>query len=179
MAILGTRNGYTRLLTADPDQVDVLGLESSGDYGGIKHGPKTDRDTAMWLNNSRVVVKGKKKPSPTISRPGLFYMFGDRRKYAANHISVVNASQSESEHEAEQIELTEFKSKKLKLRLGRLRNGSSGFSRSHKSSKIRTKFKWSEEPLLPGDTLQRVALRYNCPVSKLNFKKKFMLRVCM
>lgn len=160
-----SRNGYTRLPTADPDQ---LSSEGSGYYGGILHGPHTDRDAALKLNVPRAAVRDKKKHTPPIppSRPGLFYMFGDRGKYAANHISVAIASQSGSEQEAERIELTEFKPKKPKFRRGRIKSGSSSVARSPKI-KSRQKFKLSiiEEPLLPGDTLQRVALRYNCPVN--------------
>lgn len=171
MVTVGTRNGYTRVLTADPDEVDIL--EASGNYGGIKHGPHIDRDVGMKLNNPRATVKSKKKLPLPPSRPGLFYMFGGRGKYAANHISVAIASQSESEQEAEKIELTEFKSKKPKFRRARIGSGSSGVVRSPKISKSRSKFKFSAvEPLLPGDTLQRVALRYNCQV-------RFMLQVCM
>ena len=165
MATLGSRNGYTRLPTADPDRVAVL--EDCGDYGVTKGGPHVDRDAVMKLNNSHTYVKGKKRAgvhSPLPDRPGLFYMFGERGKYAANHISVAIASQSESEKEKEKIELTEFRPKKIKFRSSRARSGSTGDSKNPKVSRTRHKLRF-DEPLLPGDTLQRVALRYNCSVS--------------
>lgn len=146
-----------RLPTADPDVIEGSG--ATGGYGGLQHGPHRDWDTAGQALNSR---KGKKNAGLN-QRPGLFHMFGDRWKYAANHVSAAIASQSESEHEGEKIELTEIKPKRPKLRRGRLKSS----SRSPKMSKSRSKFRFQiiEEPILPGDTVQRVALRYNCPVS--------------
>lgn len=160
MTALDSRNGYMRLPTADPDVMEGSG--ATGGYGGIQHGPHRDWDTVGETLNSRG-GKGKKKATLNNQRPGLFHMFGDRWKYAANHVSAAIASHSESEHEAEKIELTEIKPKRPKLRKGRLKSS----SRSPKTSKSRQKFRFQiiEEPILPGDTVQRVALRYGCPVS--------------
>lgn len=161
MASVGIRNGYTRLPTVDPDK------DIPNSAGVVISGPHRDQDAALKLNNPRVSKGKKKNPvSPLPSRPGLFYMFGDRGKYAANHVSVAIASQSESEHEAERIELMELKAKRPKHRRGRLKSGSSNSAKSPKAkSRPRLKFTIIEEPILPGDTLERVALRYNCPVS--------------
>lgn len=159
MAAMGSRNGYVRLPTADPDVMEGSG--ATGDYGGIQHGPHRDWDGLGQTLNSR---SGKNKKKTSLNqRPGLFHMFGDRWKYAANHVSATIASQSESEHEAEKIELTEIKPKRPKFRRGRLKSS----SKSPKMSKSRQKFRFQiiEEPILPGDTVQRVALRYGCPVS--------------
>ena len=153
MTFLGSKNGYTLLPTIDSDVVEGAG--AVGDYGGVQYGPHRDWN-AMKLNSHE--RKGSKK-SPINHRPGLFYMFGDRLKYAANHVSVVLASQSESECDAERIELTEIRSKRPKfLRRGRIKSSS-------KTPKPKTKVTVIEEPVQPGDTVQRVALRYNCPVS--------------
>ena len=160
MTALGSRNGYTRLPTADPDAVE--GAEAVGDYGGVQHGPHRDWDTVGQTLNLRG-GRSKKKAAQN-QRPGLFHMFGDRWKYAANHVSATIASHSESEQEAERIELTEIKPKRPKLRRGRLKSN----SKSPKVLKSRQKFRFSivEEPILPGDSVQRVALRYGCPVSE-------------
>lgn len=101
-------------------------------------------------------------------------MFGDRWKYAANHMSATLASQSESEHEAERLELMEIRPKRPKLRRGRIKSSS---SKSPKISKGKQRFKFNiiEEPILPGDTLQRVALRYSCPVSDWHCLGVFVL----
>ena len=157
MTAVGSRNGYTRLPTADPDQY-VEGVGAVGDYGGIQYGLHRDWDS--------LEAKGKKKPPPSANyRPGLFHMFGDRWKYAANHVSVALASQTESEQEAEKIELTDFRSKRPKYRRTRVKSN----SKSPRTPKQKSKFKFNtiEEPILPGDTLQRVALRYGCPVSEI------------
>ena len=161
MATLGPRNGYTRLPTVDPDVVEGSG--ATGSYGGVQYGPHRDLDPAVYQElNSR---GGKSKKSPGLNhRPGLFHMFGDRWKYAANHVSVAIASQSESEQEAEKIELTEIRSKRPKLRRGRIKSNSKS-PKSAKSKQPRFKFNIVEEPILPGDTVHRVALRYSCPVS--------------
>ncbi len=164
MTALGSRNGYTRLPTVDPDTIEGTG--ATGGYGGIQYGPHRDLDTAAGqeLNSSH---GGKSKKSNLNHRPGLFHMFGDRWKYAANHISVARASQSESEHDAEKIELTEIRSKRPKLRRGRVKSSSKS-PKSVKSKQPRFKFTIIEEPIQPGDTVQRIALRYSCPVSHNN-----------
>lgn len=88
----------------------------------------------------------RKGKAPRSLRPGLFYMFGDRGKYLRDH------------SDSEDIEMTEMRPRRPKRRL-----------RSPKSPKSTTKMKYNtiEEPILPGDTVQRVALRYGCPVSFL------------
>lgn len=157
MTSFESRNGYSRLPTADPD---VLGSGAAGDYGGLKHGPHRDWDA----KHPSAPQMNKKKGS---LKPGLFHMFGDRWKYAANHMSVasVGGSQSESEHEAENLELLDIRPKRPKLRRGRVKSNSSNKSPKASKGKQRFRFNIIEEPILPGDTVQRVALRYSCPVS--------------
>ena len=89
-------------------------------------------------------------------------MFGNRGKYAGNHVSVSLADQSESEQEGERIELTDFKPRKTKHRRSRLKS-----PKSPKTPQSRTKMNFNviEEPILPDDTVQRVSLRYGVPVS--------------
>lgn len=86
-------------------------------------------------------------------------MFGSRGKYAANHVSVSLADQSESEQERERIELTDFRLKKVKRR-ARLKS-----PKSPHSTRTKMNFNVIEEPILPNDTVQRVSLRYGVPVS--------------
>lgn len=145
MTSFQSRNGYSRLPIADPDVAEGS-VEARG------YGPHRDWD--------RVATQGRKKGTV---KPGLFHMFGDRWKYAANHMSVAIASQSESEHEAERVELMEIRPKRPKLRRGRIK--SSGKSPKTSEGKQKFRFNIIEEPILPGDTVQRVALRYSCPVS--------------
>lgn len=155
MASRGSRNGYSRLPLTDPDVVEGSG--ATGGYGGLQYGPHRDWDTTTHTKN----LRGKKEASLN-HRPGLFHMFGDRWKYAANHVSVALANQSESEQEAEKIELTEIRAKRPKFRRGRVKSN----SKSPKTPRTTPKFKFTtiEEPVLAGDTVQRVALRYSCPV---------------
>ena len=88
-----------------------------------------------------------KKPNLPNLKPGLFVMFGkDRRP--------VERAASDS---GEEIELAEFKPRKPKHR--RVRGPKSPVAVK------REKLETIEEPLLQGDTLQRVALRYACSVS--------------
>lgn len=78
-------------------------------------------------------------------RPGLFFMFGDRgKKYAVDH------------SDSEEIEMTELNRKRKKPKRRKLR--------SPKERKNKSPLIYIEEPVLPGDTLQRVALRYDCRV---------------
>lgn len=166
MTSLGLRNGYTRLPTADPDVP-----KSTGVYNDVQHEPHRDWDAAQISQGLNYQTGGhggggkNKKMGGLDHRPGLFHMFGDRWKYAANHVSVAIASQSESEQEAEKIELTDLRVRRPKPRRGRVKSG----SKSPKASKQKHKFKFNtiEEPILPGDTVQRVALRYGCAVSQL------------
>ncbi len=92
-------------------------------------------------------TKRPRRHPPQNLRPGLFYMFGERGRYVVDH------------SESEEIEMREIKPprrpKHRKLR-------------SPKSPKtLKPKLKWSVvvEPILPDDTVQRVALRYGCSVS--------------
>ena len=89
-------------------------------------------------------------------------MFGSRGKYASNYVSVALSDQSESEQERERIELIEMKPRRSKHRRARLKS-----PKSPRSSTARTKMNFNviEEPILPDDTVQRVALRYGVPVS--------------
>ena len=92
-------------------------------------------------------------------KPGLFVMFGkDRRP--------VKTVASDS---GEEIELAEFKPRKPKHR--RVRTPKSPVMVK------REKFETIEEPLLPGDTLQRVALRYACAVSMRTSMRATMLQL--
>lgn len=163
MTALASRNGYTRLPMVDPDIIEGSG--ATGGYGGVQYGPHRDLDAVAGkeLNNSSRGGKSKNKKPSLNHKPGLFHMFGDRWKYAANHVSVAIASHSESEQDAEKIELTEIRSKRPKLRRGRVKSSSKS-PKSAKSKQQRFKFSIVEEPILPGDTVQRVALRYSCPV---------------
>ncbi len=169
MTSLSSRNGYSRLPTADPELLEGVG--ASGDYGGMQYGPHRDWNST-GLNPAGTGGggggggggDGKRVKKNGNQRPGLFHMFGDRGKHAANHISVALANQSESEQEGEHIELIEFRSRKPKIKRNRNRSN----SKSPKFPKARSKFRFTviEEPILPGDTIQRVSLRYNCPVSE-------------
>lgn len=141
-----TKNGYTRLPVVDPD------TSGSTSYGGTASAP-----VPSSLSSSK---RRKGSRTPTTLRPGLFYMFGSRGKYAANHVSVALADQSESEQERERIELTEIKPRKSKHRRTRMKS-----PKSPRISRTRMNFNVIEEPILPDDTVQRVSLRYGVPVS--------------
>ena len=121
-----SKNGYTQLPTVDPD----VSLAESGGQ------------------------KSKMAP-PRSLRPGLFYMFGERGRYAVGH------------SESEEIEMAEMKPKRQKHR--RVRTPKSPKSpRTPKSKQPRVNL--IVEPILPGDTVQRVALRYGCPVSDSDYR---------
>ncbi len=139
-----SRNGYTRLPVVDQD------TSGSTSYGAASAPLPTSLSS-----------KRKKQGTRTL-RPGLFYMFGSRGKYAANQVSVALSDQSESEQERERIELIEMKPRRSKYRRGRLKS-----PKSPQSSTARTKMNFNviEEPILPDDTVQRVSLRYGVPVS--------------
>ena len=118
-------------------------------FGKSKNGytrlPTVDQDTAESGGH-------KSKMAPRSLRPGLFYMFGERGRYVAEH------------SESEEIELVEMKPKRQKHR--RVRTPKSPKSpRTPKSKQPR--INTIVEPILPGDTVQRVALRYGCPVSEI------------
>ena len=141
-----SKNGYTRLPVIDQD------TSGSTSYGAA----------SAPLPSS---LSGRRKKGSRALRPGLFYNFGSRGKYAANTFSVALSDQSESEREGERIELIEMKPRRSKYRRARLKS-----PRSPRSSTIRTKMNFNviEEPILPDDTVQRVALRYGVPVSTTN-----------
>ena len=138
-----SRNGYTRLPVIDQD------TSGSTSYGAASAPLPTS-------------LSSKRKKGTRALRPGLFYMFGSRGKYAANQVSVALSDQSESEQERERIELIEMKPRRSKYRRGRLKS-----PKSPQSSTTRTKMNFNviEEPILPDDTVQRVSLRYGVPVS--------------
>ena len=141
---MNSRNGYTRLPVVDQD------TSGSTSYGAA---------SAPLPIGSLSSRRKKSSRTPTSLRPGLFQMFGSRGKYAANHVSVALADQSESEQERERIELTDFKPKRMKRR-GRLKS-----PKSPHVSQTKMNFNVIEEPILPDDTVQRVSLRYGVPVS--------------
>lgn len=148
MSTITTKRGYSQVPTVDPDS-----FGSSSNYGA-----SANPDPHHY--HDPVLKKKKGKTTPKNLRPGLFYQFGDRGKFAANNTSVALANRSESEHEGERIELVDFKPRRAKLKKGKLKSPKTvGYSRN--------KTVVLEEPILPGDTVQRVALRYGCRVSAL------------
>ena len=80
-------------------------------------------------------------------RPGFFYMFGERGRYVAEP------------SESEEIEMQDMK------RTRRLRHKKPRSPKSPKVGKPQPKLNVIHEPIQPDDTVQRVALRYGCPVS--------------
>lgn len=123
-SIMFGKNGYSRLPTEDPGKAERVEGEACG-----KRGP---RDL----------------------RPGVFYMFGQRARYAAAH------------SESEEMELSEVKlpaHRRPKHR--RHKSPKSPKTPTSAGKGFRPRFTLIEEPILPGDTVQRVALRYSCPVS--------------
>ena len=119
-----SKNGYSRLPTEEP------GSGLAGEEAGLK-----------------------KRAPPRSLRPGLFYMFGDRGRYAQEH------------SDSEEVDLSEAKPPAPRRPKHRK-------AKSPKSPKtpvagkcFRAPFALIEEPILADDTVQRVALRYSCPVS--------------
>lgn len=105
--------------------------------------PTFDPDEMPQTDMSIKSAQKKKPPEPLDLKPGLFVMFSkDRQKLPS---------------ESEEIEMTNLKPKRPKHR--RLKSPKSPSSKKSRQELI-------EEPLLPGDTIQRVALRYACPVSR-------------
>ena len=87
-------------------------------------------------------------------RPGFFYMFGERGRYVTAH------------SESEEMELSEVKPpapRRPKHR--KYKSPKSPKTPTSAGKGFRARFTLIEEPILPGDTVQRVALRYSCPVS--------------
>lgn len=132
---MSSRYGYSKLSTVDPDSI-----VSSSNYGAAAN-PMPDP----------ILKKKRPKVVPRPLKPGLFYQFGDRGRYTEK-------AQSESDREA--MELVEIKPRRVKLRRGKPKspNGKG-------TSYSRSKTVLVEEPILPGDTVLRVALRYGCRVS--------------
>ena len=89
---------------------------------------------------------GRTKSKPPDLKPGLFVHFSkDRRMNRFGHAS-----------ESEDIEMSEIKPRRPKHR--KLKSPKSPSSK-------RPHQEFVEEPVLDGDTIQRIALRYSCPVS--------------
>ena len=120
---MSRKGGYVRLPTSEPNPVTQA--------------RKKDVD--------------KRRKSPKSLRPGLFLMFGDRGKYAADSLS------------EEEIELTEIKSAERRWRAPK----SPKSPKTPKPKKTKHKIRLIDEPVQEGDTLQRVALRYGVPVSSM------------
>ena len=101
-----------------------------------------------FLQNST----SRKAKVPKSLRPGLFYMFGNRGRFAVDH----------SDSEKENVELKEMRPRRPKHRKSK-----SPKSPQNKQPKQKLVMTCIEEPILQGDTVQRIALRYGCPVSEL------------
>jgi hypothetical protein len=80
-------------------------------------------------------------------KPGLFVKFSKDR-----HRKEYNSGSEEK------IEMTELRRKKPKSK--KLKSPKSPISK-------RPRYQIIEEPLLPGDTIQRISLRYSCPVAEI------------
>lgn len=119
------RNGYTRLPTVDPDQPRKAHAQAEG-------------------------RKARRLPPQSLYRPGIFYMFGERGRYVAEH------------SESEEIEMRDMKPPR-KPKHRRLKSPKS--PKTPKTARPKVKLNIIEEPILPEDTVQRVALRYGCHVS--------------
>ena len=148
---MSSKYGYSKLPTADPGP-----FKSSSNYGAAAN-PIPDP----------ILKKKRGKTAPRNLRPGLFYQFGDRGKKFAS------GGHSESDHEG--IELLDLKPRRTKLKRGRLKSPRSPASKTTSYSRSRTLL--VEEPILPGDTVQRVALRYGCRVSVLHQAVRLLLGV--
>lgn len=120
--------------------VDLVSPKMSHKKNGYVQVPTVDSDEAPST------IEQKPFPQSTSwtnrLKPGLFISFGKDR----HHV------QSESE----EVEMSTFKRKKP-------RHKRSKSSKSPTTKKPLVEV--VEEPLLPGDTIQRVSLRYACPVS--------------
>lgn len=132
---MSSRYGYSKLPTVDPDSI-----ASSSNYGAAAN-PVPDP----------ILKKKRPKVVPRPLRPGLFYQFGERGRYAEK-------TQSESDHET--MELVEIKPRRVKSRRGKPKSPNGKGTSYSRSRTILV-----EEPILPEDTVQRVALRFGCRVS--------------
>ena len=144
---MSSKYGYSKLSTVDPDS-----FTANSNYGAAAN-PVPDP----------ILKKKRVKMAPRNLRPGLFYQFGDRGK------KFVSGGHSESDHEG--IELLDLKPRRTKLKRGRLKSPRSPGSKTTSYSRTRTVL--VEEPILPGDTVQRVALRYGCRVSVIHHARLF------
>lgn len=90
-------------------------------------------------------TKRKAKSHPPDLKPGLFVQFSTDRRVNQHQVS-----------ESEEIELKDLKPRRKPRKLK---------SPKSPSDKIRQHHKVVEEPVLEGDTIQRISLRYSCPVS--------------
>lgn len=151
IAIMSSKRGYSLVSTVDPDS-----FASSSNYGAAANSSTPDVP----------VPKKKTKAIPRSLRPGLFVQFGDRGKFAP-----ALAKCSESENEGERIELVPIKPRRSKLKRGRLKSPKSGGYDRNKTIVI-------DEPILPGDTIQRVALRYGCRVSVDTCHQEIFTIIC-
>ena len=106
------------------------------------------------VTHTRMKDAEKRRKLPKSLRPGLYYAFGERGKYME-----VRDSGSE------EIELAEMTGDK---RWRKPRSPKSPKSpKTPKLKKTKPKIRYIHEPVQDGDTVQRVALRYGVPVSKL------------
>ena len=105
------------------------------------------------LTHTRTKDVERRRKHPKSLRPGLFYMFGERGKYAA----VAGDSGSE------EIELAEIKGERRQRKPKSPKSPKS--PKTPKLKKAKPKIKYIQEPIQTGDTVQRVALRYGVPVS--------------
>ena len=103
--------------------------------------PTVDPDDTQDLFHDRK----RNGPDSLDLKPGLFVMFSKERRNLPS--------------ESEEIEMAEMKKKKPKHR--KLKSPKSPKSPNTK----KTRQEIIEEPLLSGDTIQRVSIRYACPVS--------------
>ena len=88
----------------------------------------------------------KAKHRPPDLKPGLFVQFGNDRRMAPRYNTVSGS---------EDIEMKDLKPRK---KLKKLKSPKSPSTKRPRQEVV-------EEPILEGDTLQRIALRYSCPVS--------------
>ena len=88
--------------------------------------------------------QSKNVTKPPNLKPGLFVMFSKDGRIGKKHVS-----------DSEDIEMSEIKPRKSKHK--RLKSPKSPSSK-------RPRQEFVEEPVQLGDTIQRVALRYSCPV---------------
>ena len=96
------------------------------------------------LDPDELSFQSKNVTKPPNLKPGLFVMFSKDGRIGKKHVS-----------DSEDIEMAEIKPRKSKHK--RLKSPKSPSSK-------RPRQEFVEEPVQLGDTIQRVALRYSCPV---------------